>query len=210
MSKIIALSMLLMSAMAHADSTPVEKLEAFIARAKNLQAEFTQTSLDEAGKVIQTSHGDFYLQQPGKFRWNYNQPYAQQIVSKDGKVWFYDADLEQLIIKKIDQSIGDTPALLLSGSVDLNEKYSISTQSEAGDIVWLKLSPKNSESSFKYILVGLKGDMLYGMELSDNFGQLTQIIFSNITMPKSLAPDIFEFIAPEGTDVFEGYRLSED
>lgn len=210
MSKIIALSMLLMSAMAHADSTPVEKLEAFIARAKNLQAEFTQTSLDEAGKVIQTSHGDFYLQQPGKFRWNYNQPYAQQIVSKDGKVWFYDADLEQLIIKKIDQSIGDTPALLLSGSVDLNEKYSISTQSEAGDIVWLKLSPKNSESSFKYILVGLKGDMLYGMELSDNFGQLTQIIFSNITMPKSLAPDIFEFIAPEGTDVFESYRLSEN
>ena len=46
--------------------------------------------------------------------------------------------------------------------------------------------------------------MLYGMELSDNFGQLTQIIFSNITMPKSLSPEIFEFIAPEGTDVFEG------
>ena len=204
MSKIIALSMLLMSVMVHADSTPVEKLEAFIARAKNLQAEFTQTSLDEAGKVIQTSEGDFYLQQPGKFRWNYNQPYAQQIVSKDGKVWFYDADLEQLIIKKIDQSIGDTPALLLSGSVDLNEKYTISTQSEEGNIVWLKLTPKNTESSFKYILVGLKGDMLYGMELSDNFGQLTQIIFSNITMPKSLSPDIFEFIVPEGTDVFEG------
>lgn len=204
MSKIIALSMLLMTVMVHADSTPVEKLEAFIAQAKNLQAEFTQTSLDEAGKVIQTSQGDFYLQQPGKFRWNYNQPYAQQIVSKDGKVWFYDADLEQLIIKKIDQSIGDTPALLLSGSVDLNEKYTISTQSEEGNIVWLKLTPKNTESSFKYILVGLKGDMLYGMELSDNFGQLTQIIFSNITMPKSLSPDIFEFIAPEGTDVFEG------
>lgn len=196
--------MLLMTVMVHADSTPVEKLEAFIAQAKNLQAEFTQTSLDEAGKVIQTSQGDFYLQQPGKFRWNYNQPYAQQIVSKDGKVWFYDADLEQLIIKKIDQSIGDTPALLLSGSVDLNEKYTISTQSEEGNIVWLKLTPKNTESSFKYILVGLKGDMLYGMELSDNFGQLTQIIFSNITMPKSLSPDIFEFIAPEGTDVFEG------
>ncbi len=202
--RIIAISLLLMSVMAHADSTAVQKLEGFISKAKNLQAKFTQTSLDEAGRTIQTSQGDFYLQQPGKFRWNYNQPYAQQIVSKDGKVWFYDADLEQLIIKKIDQSIGDTPALLLSGSVNLNEKYTIVTQKQEGDIVWLKLTPKNTESSFKYILVGLKGDMLYGMELSDNFGQLTQIIFSNITMPKSLSPDIFEFIAPEGTDVFEG------
>ncbi|MCK5869758.1 outer membrane lipoprotein carrier protein LolA [Methylococcaceae bacterium HT4] len=196
--------MLLLSVVAHADSTAVQKLEGFISRAKNIQAKFTQVSLDELGKVMQTSQGDFYLQQPGKFRWNYNKPYEQQIVSKDGKVWFYDADLEQLIIKKIDQSIGDTPALLLSGSVDLNEKYTIVKQRQEGDILWLKLTPKNTDSSFKYILVGLKGDMLYGMELSDNFGQLTQIIFSDVTMPKSLAPDLFEFIVPEGTDVFEG------
>jgi outer membrane lipoprotein carrier protein len=194
----------MMVVIANADSSSVQNLEGFISRAKNLQAKFTQTSLDEQGKVIQTSQGDFYLQQPGKFRWNYNQPYAQEIVSKDGKVWFYDADLEQLIIKKIDQSIGDTPALLLSGGVDLNEKYSIVKDREDGEILWLKLTPKSTDSSFKYILVGLKGDMLYGMELSDNFGQLTQIIFSNITMPKTLAPELFEFVAPAGTDVFEG------
>lgn len=201
---LIALSLFMMAVIANADSSSVQKLEGFISQAKNLQAKFTQTSLDEQGKVIQTSQGDFYLQQPGKFRWNYNQPYAQEIVSKDGKVWFYDADLEQLIIKKIDQSIGDTPALLLSGGVDLNEKYSIVKDREDGEILWLKLTPKSTDSSFKYILVGLKGDMLYGMELSDNFGQLTQIIFSNITMPKTLAPELFEFVAPAGTDVFEG------
>ena len=204
MRTIIALSLFLMVVIAKADTAPVQRLEEFISRAKNLQAKFTQTSLDEQGKVIQSSQGDFYLQQPGKFRWNYNSPYAQQIVSKDGKVWFYDADLEQLIIKKIDQSIGDTPALLLSGSVDLNEKYRIVREREDKDILWLKLTPKNTESSFKYILIGLKGEMLYGMELSDNFGQLTQIIFTNITMPKTLAPELFEFVAPEGTDIFEG------
>ncbi|RLA25584.1 MAG: outer membrane lipoprotein carrier protein LolA [Gammaproteobacteria bacterium] len=204
MRKIIAISIFLFAVVAQADTSATQKLEGFISRAKNLQAKFIQTSLDEAGKTIQTSQGDFYLQQPGKFRWNYKQPYVQEIVSKDGKVWFYDADLEQLIIKKIDQSIGDTPALLLSGSVDLKEKYTISSQRQDNDIQWIKLTPKSRDSSFKYILVGLKGDMLYGMELSDNFGQLTQIIFSNITMPKSLSPDIFEFIVPEGTDVFEG------
>lgn len=204
MNKLLGLMLVLCSMMANADASAVQKLEDFIARAGNLQATFTQNSLNESGQATQTSKGDFYLQQPGKFRWNYKQPYAQQIVSKDGKVWFYDADLEQVIIKKIDQSIGDTPALLLSGSVNLQEKFTITAQSQKSDALWLKLTPKSTESSFKYILVGLKGGLLYGMELSDNFGQLTQIIFSDVTTPETLAPDLFEFVAPAGTDVFEG------
>lgn len=204
MNKIIALVIMLLSVNAYAESSAFQKLEGFIARAKNLQAEFTQTSLDENGRIMQTSHGVFYLQQPGKFRWNYQQPYAQQIVSKDGKVWFYDADLEQVIIKKIDQSIGDTPALLLSGSVNLTEKYIITSQGLKEGLEWLKLIPKSEQSSFKHILVGLKNDVLYGLELSDNFGQLTRIIFSDVKVPNKLEPGIFEFVAPEGTDVFEG------
>lgn len=204
MNKIITVMMLLFSMNAYAESSALEKLEDFIGRAKNLQAEFTQTSLDEGGNTIQTSHGVFYLQQPGKFRWNYQQPYAQQIVSKEGKVWFYDADLEQVIIKKIDQSIGDTPALLLSGSVNLGEKYTISNHSQKQGLYWIKLTPKSTQSSFKYILVGLKNNMLYGMELSDNFGQLTQIIFSDVKVPAKFESELFDFVAPEGTDVFEG------
>ncbi len=204
MKTLIALLFCLVSSMAYADNLTANQLEHFIARAKNIQAEFTQTALNESGKAIQTSHGYFYLQQPGKFRWNYTVPYSQEIVSNNGKVWFYDADLEQVIIKKIDQSIGDTPALLLSGSIDLKEKYTMSTQEIKNGVLWLKLSPKNHGSSFKYILVGLKNKILYGMELSDNFGQLTRIIFSNMTFPKTFAPRLFEFIAPEGTDIFEG------
>ncbi len=203
MKKLFVL-MMLFSASLFAEPSVVQKLQGFIVRATSLQAIFTQTSLDEAGRTIQTSHGVFYLQQPGKFRWNYEKPYAQQIVSKDGKVWFYDADLEQVIIKKIDQSIGDTPALLLSGSINLTEKYTLSSQGLKKGLQWIKLIPKSQQSSFKYIMVGLKDDVLYGMELSDNFGQLTKIIFSDVKVPAKLEPGIFDFVAPEGTDVFEG------
>lgn len=202
--RILTLLCLFFSGFIYADSAQLQVLERFIARAHNIQADFTQISLDELGHAKQTSTGVFYLQQPGKFRWNYKQPYAQQIVSKEGKVWFYDADLEQVIIKKIDSSIGDTPALLLSGSVKLAEKYTITQHAQDGDVLWLKLTPRNTESSFKYILIGLKKGVLYGMELSDNFGQLTQIIFSNVTTPETLDASLFEFVAPEGTDVFEG------
>ncbi len=204
MRKILGLVLLLCALMVHAEPTAVQQLENFIAKAKNIQANFVQNSLSESGSVMQRSEGTFYLQQPGKFRWNYQKPYQQEIVSKEGKVWFYDADLEQVIIKKIDESIGDTPALLLSGSIDLNTKYTLVGQAKRGDLLWLKLIPKSSDSSFKYIRVGLKNDVLYGMELSDNFGQLTQIIFSNVKTPATLDASLFEFVAPPGTDVFEG------
>jgi len=204
MKKIVWVIGFLFSAQLWADVSPTEQLNQFIARAKYIQSDFTQVALDESGKPMQTSKGMFYLQQPGMFRWNYTQPYRQDIVSKQGKIWFYDADLEQVIIKKVDQSIGDTPALLLSGSVNLEEKFTISGQGKENDLLWVKLTPKSDDSSFKYILIGLQEGLLYQMELSDNFGQLTQITFFNLKLPKTLEPSLFEFIAPEGTDVFEG------
>jgi len=203
MKKMIALMMVFFSAQIFAESS-FQVLENFIARANNVTADFTQLSLDESGKPLQASYGKFYLQQPGKFRWNYTKPYVQEIISKGDSVWFYDADLEQVIIKKIDQSIGDTPALLLSGSVDLKEKYSLIEQEAKNEMVWIKLIPKHQDSSFKYILIGLKSGLLNEMELSDNFGQLTKIMFNNLKLPKKLDKKLFEFNAPEGTDIFKG------
>jgi outer membrane lipoprotein carrier protein len=203
MKKVIALVLLCFSAPLFAESA-VQDLEKFIASAKNVEADFTQLSLDEAGKPVQTSYGKFYLQQPGKFRWSYTKPYVQEIISKGDSVWFYDADLEQVIIKKIDQSIGDTPALLLSGTVDLKEKYSLTVEATKHGINWVKLVPKHEGSSFKHILIGLKVGLLIEMELSDNFGQLTKIMFDNLKLPKKLDKKLFEFDAPEGTDIFKG------
>jgi outer membrane lipoprotein carrier protein len=41
------------------------------------------------------------------------------------------------------------------------------------------------------------------MELSDNFGQLTRIYFSDIKTNIPLDDALFKFIAPEGVDIFE-------
>jgi len=68
---------------------------------------------------------------------------------------------------------------------------------------WIKLLPKNEESGFKYVLIGLNNGQLGGMELSDNFGQLTRIYFSNIQLNPSLKAELFEFSPPKGVDVFE-------
>lgn len=186
-----------------AEVTPVQRLRNFLARASTLQAEFTQVQVDENGNPGQRSSGVFYLQRPGKFRWDYQKPYSQEIVSNGGKVWFYDKDLEQVTAKRLNEAIGSTPALLLSGEVALETNFIIEKQMIDEGLYWLKLVPKAEESGFKYVLLGLDGNMLAGMELSDNFGQLTRIYFSNIRTGIRPDPALFEFKPPAGVDVFE-------
>ena len=181
---------------------PVQQLQAFLKSSKSLTADFKQVLINEAGNPYQTSYGVFYLQRPGKFRWNYQKPFQQQIVSTSGKVWFYDTDLDQVTIKKLDESVGSTPALLLSGNISLEDNFIMKEQGVEGDLTWIKLLPKNQDSSFKYILIGLDKGALSGMELSDNFGQLTRIYFSNVILNPTIKASLFEFQAPKGADVF--------
>jgi outer membrane lipoprotein carrier protein len=98
--------------------------------------------------------------------------------------------------------VGSTPALLLSGEVSLEDNFTMEKQGEDEGLLWVKLLPKHEESGFKYVLIGLSGGTLGGMELSDNFGQLTRIYFSNVVTNREVRPDLFQFNAPKGADVF--------
>ena len=200
---IVTSILLLLFNVSYAEPVPIEQLKAFLKSTSSLTAEFKQITLDENGNPAQTSYGEFFLSRPGKFRWSYKKPFVQEIVSSDDKIWFYDADFEQVTVKKLDDSLGSTPALLLSGDIDLEDNFSLQQQGIDQDLQWIKLSPKNEDSGFNYILIGLDDGILGGMELSDNFGQLTRIYFSDMKTNIQLDDALFKFIAPEGVDIFE-------
>jgi outer membrane lipoprotein carrier protein len=200
--RLILLVLVFISGAGYAEDRPVRELKAFLSATRTLTADFKQVLINEAGDPVQTSFGEFYLQRPGKFRWDYKKPIQQQIISNSGKVWFYDPDLEQVTVKKLDESVGSTPALLLSGEVSLEDNFTMEKQGEDEGLLWVKLLPKHEESGFKYVLIGLSGGTLGGMELSDNFGQLTRIYFSNVVTNREVRPDLFQFNAPKGADVF--------
>jgi outer membrane lipoprotein carrier protein len=67
---------------------------------------------------------------------------------------------------------------------------------------WIKLVPKSLDSTFKSVLIGLEKGTLSGMQLNDNFGQLTRIYFSSLKLNQAINPELFEFKAPAGADVF--------
>ena len=179
------------------------QLKAFLITTRTLSCDFKQVSIDERGNPVKTSYGKFYLQKPGRFRWDYLRPFKQEIVSNGTKVWFYDADLEQVTVKKLDQGIGATPAMLLSGEMSLDRNFIVEKQGTDEGMQWVRLRPKDKNSSFKYILIGMDGKTIGGMELSDNFGQLTRIYFSDVKKNYPIDQAKFQFTAPPDVDVFE-------
>ena len=179
-------------------------LEDFLAKTKTLEARFQQTLRTHDGEVLQQTEGDFYLDRPGKFRWNYESPYEQIIVSDGSRIWIYDVELQQVTVQKQSATLPTTPMALLEDSFKLHQSFKVSPLDHHDGVYRLKLESKTSESDFAEIIVGLDAKGLRFMQLHDQFEQVTDIVFSNIESNVKLAKEIFEFIPPEGVDVFGG------
>lgn len=179
-----------------------ERLQSFFAEKGAMRADFVQTVQAAAFAQPEESRGTLLLQRPGKFHWDYQLPYAQQIVADGQHLWIYDVDLEQVIVKPMDDALGDTPALLLSGGDEVMKRFNVSPLADRDDgLLWVGLVPKQADTGFKEIRLGFGPQHLLGMELMDGFDQVTRLFFSNVETGVRLPKDSFRFVVPEGVDV---------
>ena len=183
-----------------ADAT--QRLNDFFKNVQALRADFQQVVADPRGKTIQDARGTFLMQRPNKFRWNYQKPYEQIIVADGAKLWVYDKDLEQVTVKKLDEALGNTPALLLSGVQPLAENFRITELTDRTDgLQWVVLTPKNDEANFKQVRLAFGKHSLEVMELVDSFEQTTQLRFSSVQSNVKFTAHEFKFTPPKGVDV---------
>jgi len=201
MKRILAVLMLLIvSSVAHAAAT--DKLKSFIAATRSAQANFTQEVQDKNGKVLQSASGTMQFVRPGKFRWEYRKPYAQLIVGDGQKFWMYDADLNQVTVKRLDAALGSSPAALLSGSNEIERGFALSNIEGRNGLEWLQAKPKSNETTFEKILMAFNSkSQLVVMELHDAFGNHTVLRFSELMNNPPLSPKRFTFFPPKGADV---------
>ena len=166
-------------------------------------SDFSQTVQNSQLSSMERASGKLWIQRPGKFRWNYQNPYMQEIVSDGNKIWIYDADLEQVTVKQVNATLGQTPALLLSGTKPLNETFKIMEIGKMENLNWVELTPKDPDAGFTGIRLGFNGKTLEEMLMQDNLGQITRLTFKNLILNSKLDPALFNFVAPAGADVFE-------
>jgi outer membrane lipoprotein carrier protein len=200
MRNLIVCLLLSLPLLAHADTT--EKLKNFISSTRSGQANFTQDVLDKNDKKIQSASGIMQFVRPGKFRWVYLKPYEQLIVGDGEKFWLFDADLNQVTVKKLDAALGSSPAALLSGSNEIERGFTLKDGGKKDGLDWLEATPKTPDTSFDSIFMAFDAQSnLVVMELHDAFGHKTVLRFSNLQKNPQLSSQLFRFTPPKGADV---------
>ena len=194
-------SLLLSCAGLPADAATLDRLRAFVRETQTARAQFTQNVVDKNGRPVQSANGVFDLSRPGKFRWSVEKPYKQLLVGDGQRVWVYDEDLNQVIVRRIGEALGATPAALLSGNQDVESAFAWKDLPAADGLDWLGATPLSKEAAFSEIRLGFDASGLVALEVVDVFGQKSVVRFANFERNPKLAPDLFRFTPPKGADV---------
>ena len=184
-----------------ASAATIERLRDFIRETHTARAQFTQDVVDKSGRVTQSANGEFLLARPGRFRWTVEKPYKQLLVGDGSRVWVYDEDLNQVIVRKMGDALGGTPAALLSGNQDVERAFTWKDMPAADGLDWLSATPLATESTFSEIRIGFDAKGLASLELLDAFGQKSIVRFTNLERNPKLPPERFTFTPPKGADV---------
>lgn len=194
---------ILLSGSSYADE-PTHPLDQFLNNLESYTADFKQTLSSENGEVLEVSTGVVYMQNPGKFRWVYKEPYSQVIVTDGMTLWIYDEDLEQVTVRDISKTIDSTPAAIISGKEKIDRYYLTEELGKIEGFDWIELTPRDTENQYRNIKLGFdENNNLIMMILSDNLGQITRIDFSNPVRNEKQGEMLFMFEIPEGVDVID-------
>ena len=203
MYRLKALSILVMLAFVSAShaSESIQKLDRFFAEVQSFQGTFKQTVYDENNEVMQQAEGEVALLKPGRFSWQYSQPYPQLILADGEYLWIYDEDLQQASAKPIDTALGNAPIMLLTNVRPLTDDFEVKEAVNKDGLSWVELTPLVQDTEFHKIQIGLDDLGVKKMELQDHFSQKTVIEFIDLETNVTFKPNYFKFVAAEGVDV---------
>ena len=200
----LLLPVLAMSSLtAHAGEQDVKRLGQLLGQSNTITARFSQLTLDGSGTQLQETTGDMSVKRPGLFYWHTDAPQEQTMISDGKKVTLWDPDLEQATIKKLDERLTQTPALLLSGDVSkIEQSYDVSSKTQ-GEVMEFILKPKTKDTLFDSLRLSFRKGNISEMQLIDSVGQRTNILFSGVEVNKDIPARTFKFVVPKGADVIQ-------
>jgi outer membrane lipoprotein carrier protein len=192
---------------------------------KDFKASFTQQSHLVSLDRTQTGSGEVavkFVRSGAKsrpqalFRWDYQKPAVQHIISDGRTVWVYVPDNHQVFRSPIDAngvSRPDDPVTFLTGLGDLKRDftvaYAVPARDETGNSV-LTLRPRHPSPLLARLDVvvdrrAVAGDRavfpLRSTLVVDAGGNTTRIAFDHVVVNVSLPDRLFHFTVPPGVEV---------
>ena len=180
----------------------VERLQEKYGSITTIEADFTQEFSSAMGGV-QTSSGKVYMKKPGKMRWNYREPIQDEIVSDGRTIWVYQPDLNQVILRPVDEAATSIATDFLSGIGQITRDFHAEIYGESPEAWTLKLTPRSPQPNLKILLLDVDKQSLLATRtaMTDHFGNETRVSFSGIKLNHAIAGLLFDFTPPEGASI---------
>ncbi|MDD9983040.1 MAG: outer membrane lipoprotein chaperone LolA [Gammaproteobacteria bacterium] len=178
------------------------RLDAYLSGLDTVSSQFEQRLFDERRNLLEQARGTVLIDRPGRFRFDYTDP-PQLIVGDGTRIWIYDPDLAQVMVRDVDAALGSTPAVLLSTDRPVEEGFRVETLDAGENVDVFALEPKAEDATFSRIRLAFAGGELRRMELVDQFGQTTLLTFREVRREPAIPADAFTFTPPAGVDVID-------
>lgn len=173
----------------------VQKIDAYFNDMKNLEGSFLQTDSDEKRKK-----GKFFIERPGKLRFDYSLPSKQKIISDGKYLAIEDHDLNTTDRYPLES----TPfRLLLSQDVNLLRDARIIALDMGADVVIITVEDKQSDNGGQIrLFFDWPAMKLKEWIISDPQGLNTRIQVADVELNKAVDPKVFKFSPDIGMPKF--------
>lgn len=196
----------LLSALATVMFVPALANETFLVNYFNdlstIEADFEQTVVQQKNK--ETSSGELKIRKKtaknsaAGFYFDYTMPFEQKIISDGKKLWHYDVDLEQVVIKKLANFEQDSPMFMIFNDRSLNQQFDIKTIKNESKY---RLTPKK-KGDVNYIEIEFSRGNISKVSAKQVNGSL-DLKLSNVDVNPNINNSVFTLKVPKGVDVID-------
>jgi len=178
---------------------------------RDFAADFVHTYRGGVLRTQTTERGNVKIKKPGRMHWVYTAPEKKEFVSDGLKVYSYLPQDKQVMVASMpSDNQATTPALFLAGKGDIARDFTAAyaeaspagTTRPAGTVS-LKLTPRQSEPEYEYLVVAIDPATLQIRALTtrDRQGGDSTLVFANLKENRGISDKEFAFRIPSGVDV---------
>jgi outer membrane lipoprotein carrier protein len=207
---ILCLAMPPLLASGQEQDAPVARFQEWLDGTRDLQGKFEQTMVSGALGTGLSESGRFWLERPGRMRWDYLKPERKVALLDDGKTSLYLAEEQEIILGRLDDASELLPELL-TGEGRIAERFRTTVvatpEGEGNGAYRLRLVPLGEAEPFEEVLLVLRPPQLAieAAEVLDEAGNLMSYRFSALRRNRGLDDGLFRFDPPPGTSVLGGH-----
>ncbi|ABW66190.1 LolA family protein [Desulfosudis oleivorans] len=170
-------------------------------------ADFFQTSTLKAMDITDTAEGSVLFKRPNRFRWSYEKPEKQYIISDGDRLWIFKPDENQVTVGSAPALFGDgRGASFFTDIKRLRTDYEIGLSPDTdGETYMLKLAPKKKTMDVAAIYLVVNADTfeVTAVETVNAYDDATRIEFTNRRFDLPAADTLFVFDIPVNADVIQ-------